>query len=69
MKVNIEIRLKPFRVPNFVLADKDSADPSNDTKFALADLDANTLEALCEDFTREIFRKAGKERPERDQQA
>jgi len=63
MEVNVKIKVKPFRVPNFVLADKQSSDPSNDTKFALADLEPEVLEALCEEFTNEVFIKAGKQRP------
>lgn len=63
MEVSIKLKVKPFRVPNFVLADKESSDPSNDTKFALCDLDSMTLEKLCDEFIDEVFRKAKKERP------
>ena len=65
MEVTVKLKVKPFRIPNFVLADKQAADASNDTKFALSDLDADTLERLCEQFTKEVFKKAGKQRPAR----
>lgn len=60
MKFKVEVKLKPFRVPNFVLFDKESSDPTNDTKFALADLDSDTLHKLCDQFREDVFKKAGK---------
>ena len=63
MEVKIEIKVKPFRVPSFVFAEKNSADPSDDTKFALADLDSATLDRLCNKFRREVFEKASKPDP------
>lgn len=61
MELNIKLKVKPFRVPNYVLVDRYSSDPSNDTKFHLKDLDVDTLEKLCEQFIHDVFKKAGKE--------
>jgi len=69
MEVNIKMKVKPFKVPRFVMADKKTSDPSNDTKFALADLDVKTLNELCERFVSDVFKMAGKKRPsEKDDQ-
>lgn len=60
MKAKIDVELKPFLVPNFVIlksVDRDSR------SLALGDLDAVTLDKLCEEFTREVFKKANKQRP------
>lgn len=67
MKAAIEVKLKPFRVPNFVLAEAEAkprqAGMTESPKYALRELDAGTLETLCEEFTRSVFEKAGKRRP------
>ena len=67
MKVRIEIDLKPFTVPNFVVAVKtpgEKQDGFNEGRsFALADLDSETLLELCNDFRDEVFKKAGRELP------
>ena len=67
MKTSIEINLKPFYVPNFVIA-IDPARPREEgfvetRSFALSELDPVTLEKMCEAFTTGIFKKAGKQRP------
>lgn len=67
MKVKIEVKLKPFQVPNFVLAETE-AKPKQEgmteaPKYALSELDADTLEALCEEFTKSVFERSGKRRP------
>ena len=61
MEVSVTIKVKPFRVPNYVLADKKTADPANDTKLKLEDLDTATLNKMCDEFKREVFNKAKKE--------
>lgn len=67
MKASIEVKLKPFNVPNFVLVDeplKERQDGfSEGRKYALSELDAETLEALCWEFKQEVFAKAGKQSP------
>ena len=68
MKVHIEIKLKPFTTPNYVLVDE-SAKPkdqgfSESKKFSLSELDAATLSSLCDEFRREVFKKAGKREPD-----
>ena len=67
MLMTIEVKLKPFSVPNFVIVEVES-NPRQEgfkesPKYSLSDLDANTLEKLCEEFTVEVFKKAGKQRP------
>lgn len=67
MKVNIEVDLKPFQVPNFVIAEDSPSKKQEGFKKApqyhLSDLDSNTLEILCAQFRREVFKKAGKPMP------
>lgn len=67
MSVHIKVKLRPFTVPNFVshetppgyLMERSQEGP----KSALKDLDEETLAALCEEFTENVFAKAGKQRP------
>ena len=65
MKATIEIKLKPFTVPNFVLVEEQPKERqegfSEGRKYALNELDAETLEALCWKFKQEVFTKAGKQ--------
>ena len=67
MKATLKVELQPFQTPNFVRA-KTPPKP-RDAGFEeapcypLSDLDPETLEDLCEQFTREVFKKAGKQRP------
>lgn len=66
MKTAIEVKLKPFTVPNYVIVDADPVPRQEGfqeaPKYALKDLPAETLEALCEVFTEGVFKKAGKQR-------
>ena len=67
MKVTIEVKLKPFQVPNFVLADEGPR-PKQDgfvegKSYSLSDLDAVTLRKMCDEFTAAVFKKAGKSQP------
>ena len=65
MKATIEIKLKPFTVPNFVMVDEQPKERqegfSEGRKYALSELDAETLDALCWKFKQEVFAKAGKQ--------
>jgi len=68
MKATIEIELHPFTVPNFVIrkprARRESEEKdSSSFSYALDELDANTLERMCDDFRDAVFKKAGKQRP------
>ncbi|MEM1190251.1 MAG: hypothetical protein AAGI72_17095 [Pseudomonadota bacterium] len=57
MGISIGVQIKPFRVPNAVIdAEKD------ETTYPLSALSSEVLERLCEQFTREVFEKAGKRR-------
>ena len=62
MKIKVEIN--DFKVPNFVTL-KHKERPREQglqqaTSFALADLDAETLNDLCQKFKEDVFIKAGK---------
>ena len=57
------LKLQPFTVPNFVLVQM-PARPRQEgfregLKFALSELDADTLAALCDQFRLTVFAKAG----------
>lgn len=64
MKASIEMNIKPFRVPNNVIVDEPHKreELGADKALPLSTLDAGTLEKMCEDFTAEVFKKAGKAR-------
>ncbi len=67
MKASIEVELAPFSVPNYVRVIPKQG-TRVDTKeeapcYALDDLDAVTLQRLCDEFCADVFRKAGKQPP------
>lgn len=69
MEVKMEVDLLPFKIPNYVL-EKQKPGKREDgfkdgRKFHLSELDPLTLSKLCNEFRREIFKKAGKEQPAR----
>ena len=67
MKAKLEVELKPFQVPNFVIADRPARTREEGVVFEsaipLSDISAETLEKLCDKFTDAVFAKAGKQRP------
>jgi hypothetical protein len=52
--VKHEIKLKPFKTPNFALVE------GAETTIPLADLSTQTLDAMCTQFRLDVFAKAGK---------
>lgn len=67
MKATLEVELRPFTVPNFVIAEPGigmKQDGLEGTRsYPLSDIDPITLDKLCRQFRTEIFKKAGKEQP------
>lgn len=67
MEVKIEVKLQPFKVPNYVLTEvkaKSREDGYQEApKYALNEISSEALLMLCEQFTHDVFKKAGKEKP------
>ena len=65
MEVSINIKLRPFTVPNYVLVEQ-KAHPKQDgfspdgLKYHLSDLDSITLDRLCDEFRAAVFKKANR---------
>jgi hypothetical protein len=63
--MDMRVKIKPFGVPNFVLLqirDGDRNDGfTSSPSISIADVPVETLEELCAEFRREVFKKAGKE--------
>ena len=66
MKTTIEVDLKPFMIPQFVVENRpkvvEQSDPDGALNFRLGDLDSETLDRLCREFTTGVFNKADKAR-------
>ena len=64
MTITTGVELKPFMVPNFVTQETPAGRKQDgfkeSPKFALHELDADTLQALCDQFTKGVFAKAKK---------
>jgi hypothetical protein len=65
----MSVELRPFTVPNYV-TQVTPARPRQEgfaesPKYALAEIDAETLARLCDEFRRAVFEKAGKADPSR----
>ena len=67
MSVQIEVTLKPFKVPNFAIAEHPirprQEGMQESVQYSLSELSSEALAALCEQFTVGVFEKAGKQRP------
>lgn len=65
MKVQYEVEINPFTVPNFVTTKEQPKGREEGFKpsdgIPLSALDSFTLDKLCEDFKNEVFRKSGKD--------
>lgn len=61
------IEIQPFNVPNFVVPQMPGGQKQDGITFPrgipLRDVDAEELATMCDNFRREIFRKAGKKDP------
>lgn len=70
MKAKLELELRPFTVPNFVLVDppikqEGSTVDSDATSYPLEAIDAETLDRMCDQFRDAVFKKAKKQQPAR----
>lgn len=61
IKATIEVTLRPFTVPNFVLCERPDDGP--EPCYPLSEVDAITLDRLCNEFRDAVFAKAGKQQP------
>jgi hypothetical protein len=61
MKTTIEIELMPFIVPNCVHVVSGVSDVVG--SYPLSAIDAQTLDKMCSNFRRAVFKQAGKEMP------
>lgn len=63
----MKLKLQPFTTPNFVIATRPPGTRREGIqeapKWALSDVDADTLAKLCDEFRAEVFKKAGKDDP------
>lgn len=58
--MTIKIKLKPFKIPSEVCEDIDASKFKGEPRiYALSDLDPVCLSELCDQFRRDIFKKAG----------
>ena len=66
-KITLEVELKPFTVPNYVLVVSKPGlrqDGMTDTpKYLLSDIDSATLDKMCSQFRHDVFAKAGRYPP------
>jgi hypothetical protein len=62
MKAKIELNLKPFSVPNFVVYDGFAAGSQKDS-VPIELLAEETLEQMCREFVTSVYKKAGKKNP------
>jgi len=59
MKMQIEVKILPFRIPDFVEVD-DEENRFGVDQIRLSELSIENLHLLCDDFKRNVFQKAGK---------
>ena len=69
MKIKIEVDLKPFSVPNFILSEGHTVKTTDGEfiekpKYRLKDLSSDTLITLCNKFVEDVFKKAGRTAPQ-----
>lgn len=65
----MKIKIQPWQTPNFLIGQmpdgrrQDGFNPDAAPKWALAEVDTETLAEQCDAFRAEVFRKAGKPDP------
>jgi hypothetical protein len=61
----MKLKLKPFSTPNYVIAEKSERKGDYQTApvFPLREIEANELAEMCDEYRKSIFRKAGKNDP------
>lgn len=67
MKATIILEIEDFKTPNFVRCKPKSVKgivEDDKRTIHLSDLDPTTLDRLCDNFRREIFKKASKPQPD-----
>jgi len=62
MKINIKVDIKPLKVPTQVHISKEGNENFSQI-FFIRDLNTETIEQLCEEFTNSVFEESGKRRP------
>lgn len=62
MKAKVEIEVRPFTTPNFVILKADQGDATS-ASVALSALDESTLSSMCDQFRADVFKSAGKTDP------
>ena len=66
-EISIKIKIHPFNVPSFVVREVKARPREEGFQEApgipLSDIDAVTLDEMCNEFANAVFAKAGKERP------
>ncbi len=71
IKVTLNVELKPFTVPNYVIVEpsrvglKQEGISLENPKYHLNKLDRDTVSDLCDEFRRNVFLKAGIEDKEK----
>jgi hypothetical protein len=60
IKANVELSFEPFMTPNFVRISPDGNNAILIATLPLKEINANTLDRLCDQFRTDIFKKAGK---------
>lgn len=65
MKIQHSVELKPFMVPSHAIVDMRDYGKDVDQSIPLKSLSVDTLAALCDEFRREVFAKAGKKDPQK----
>lgn len=61
----IQLKLQPIRVPNFIIQETTTHQTRQEgfvesPKFAIAELESETIAQLCDEFRANMFEKAGK---------
>lgn len=65
----MKIKILPWQTPNFLIGEmpprsrQEGFNPDAAPKWALSEVDTETLAAQCDAFRAEVFRKAGKTDP------
>ena len=64
-----KVKLAPIKVPNFVLVEESSSrnpkhcNSTMYTSISITELSEETLSGLCDEFRKNVFKKAGKKDP------
>lgn len=61
--ISVNLKLRPFGTPNYAIAEMPPLGDNPPISFHLSELSPGVLSNMCDEWRREVFKKAGRKDP------